>query len=246
MPSAPSRQRSTLKSAWTGTRSRTSMPAAAPRSCSRSAALTTGRVVVAGDIEPAQRRGRDRGRRGGWPRARRSSAARQHRFEREHRLDAFAGGEHPSRGGYAETDAVAEQMAERPARIGERRLVGPVRIEPGALDAGDRGRRGSVTAASRAGQSFERGASRRRGNRPTGGSAGPASRACGDAARAQIGLGRRAGDRAAGAEQAAGGFGRSAGRGGAWLMRLRLADAAARGKARASSMASREAAEDRG
>ena len=71
----PRRQRSRLKSAWTGTRSRTSMPAAVPRSCSRVRRLETGRVVVAGDIEAAQRRGADRGRRGGWPRARRPSAA---------------------------------------------------------------------------------------------------------------------------------------------------------------------------
>ena len=64
---------------------------------------------------------------------------RQHGFEREHGLDAFAGGEDPVARGRldAEAHAIAEQMAERAARIGERRLGRAGAIEPGALDAGD-------------------------------------------------------------------------------------------------------------
>ena len=59
---------------------------------------------------------------------------------------------------------------------------------------------------------------------------GPVER-CGDAAGAQIGLGRRAGDRAAGMKQAARGFGRSAVRRRQARMRRRASpDAAARGK----------------
>ena len=54
--------------------------------------------------------------------------------------------------GDAEADAVAEQMAERPARIGERRLAATGGIEPGAMDAGDPPVERSVTAASSAGQ----------------------------------------------------------------------------------------------
>jgi hypothetical protein len=70
----------------------------------------------------------------------------QHALERKHGLDAFTGEQHPCfcggrlgggpRAG-GEAHAVAEQMAERPARIGERRLVGPLAVEPGAVNAGD-------------------------------------------------------------------------------------------------------------
>ena len=82
--------------------------------------LEAGRVVVAGDIETAQRRGQLEGGEvvGREPGDHRQQG--QHGFEREHGLDAFAGGEDV--GGLAEAHAVAEQMAERPARIGERRL----------------------------------------------------------------------------------------------------------------------------
>ena len=100
--------------------------------------LEAGRIVVARDIEPVQGRGQIEGGKvvGRKPGDHRQT--RQHRFEREHGLDAFAGGENVGR--LAEAHAVAEQMAEGAARIGKRRLVGPVGIEPGALDAGD-GRR---------------------------------------------------------------------------------------------------------
>ena len=82
--------------------------------------MATGRVVVAGDIETAQRRGQFEGGEvvGREPGDHRQQ--RQHGFEREHGLDAFAGGEDV--GGVAEADAIAEQMAERAARIGERRF----------------------------------------------------------------------------------------------------------------------------
>ena len=41
------------------------------RWCSRAAALETGRIVVARDVEPAAVPGADRGRRDGWRKARR-------------------------------------------------------------------------------------------------------------------------------------------------------------------------------
>ena len=141
----------------------------------------------------------------------------QHRFEREHGLDAFAGREHVpdcrAQARRAEAHAVAEQMAERPAWIGERRFRRTVRIEPGALDAGDRavkigdgGKKGrpglqrSVFAFAVVDRRVEA-------------QGGPVERT-GDAAGAQISLGKGARDRAAGAKQAAGGLGRfGAGRG---------------------------------
>ena len=136
--------------------------------------LETGRVVVAGDIEAAQRRGQVEGGEvvGRKPRNHRQGG--QHRFEREHGLDAFAGGE--DGGGLAEADAVAEQITEGAARIGERRLGRPVRIEPGALDAGDI----AIDIGDGGKQSrpdFERSMLVCRGNRPTGDSARRASRA---------------------------------------------------------------------
>src|SRR3984893_17059683 len=108
-----------------------------------------------------------------------------------------------------EAHAVAEQMAERPARIGERCFRRTPRIEPGAQNAGDRaveagdcakqGRpeleRSVVAFAVVDGRVVAQG--------------GPVERS-GDATRAQIGLGRRAGNRAARTEETTCGLGRSA------------------------------------
>jgi len=96
--------------------------------------ITAGRVVVARGIE-APRGGEFKGsevigREPGdhWQ-------AGQHRFQREHRLDAFAGGNRVSRN--AKADPAAEQVAEGAARIGDRGFGGTGAVEPGALDAGD-------------------------------------------------------------------------------------------------------------
>ena len=94
------------------------MPAA--RSRKPFGGIEAGRVVVAGDIETAQRRGQLEGGEVVGRKARGHGQQRQHGFEREHGLDAFAGGE--DRRGLAEAHAVAEQMAHGPARIGKRRL----------------------------------------------------------------------------------------------------------------------------
>ena len=102
----------------------------------------TGRVVVARDIEAAQHRGRGQVEGGEvvGRECRDHRQRRQHRFERQHGLHTFAGGEDPrlreGRLGSTEANAIAEQVAERAARIGKRRLVGPPSIKPGALDAG--------------------------------------------------------------------------------------------------------------
>ena len=135
---------------------------------------------------------------------------RQYRFERQHRLDPFAGNDDPRlRGGRldsAETHTIAEQVTEGAARIGDRRLVRPAAIEPGALNAGD--------PAAGIGDGGEQ--RRPRFERCPFGVAVPDPRvkaerhlihATGDAASAEIGFGMRAGDRAACAEQAASGLG---------------------------------------
>jgi hypothetical protein len=86
-----------------------------------------GGIAIAGDVEPGEHRGEVEccemiGRQRGDHRQ-----AGQHAFERQHGLDAFAGEQYVARTDArvtGEAHAVAEQMAERPARIGERRLVG--------------------------------------------------------------------------------------------------------------------------
>ena len=101
-------------------------------------------------------------------------------------------------------------MTEGAARIGERRLGRPPWIEPGALDAGD-------IAVDIGDGSKQRRPAFERSMRPAlaivdrrviaqGGPVEP----CGDATGAQIGLGRRAGNGAAGMKQAARRFGRAA------------------------------------
>ena len=177
--------------------------------------LETGRVVVAGDIEPAQSlpvtgSGGRGGVEGGEVIGRECRDHRQlgqDRFEREHRLDALAGDEDPRlRGGRlvcAETHAIAEQVAESAARVGDRRLVGPISIEPGALDAGD--------PAAGIGDGGKQ--CRPRFERCLIGFAVPDPRmkaqrdpieASGNAAGTQIGFGLCTGDRTAGGEQTAG------------------------------------------
>ena len=88
-----------------------------------------GRIAIARDIEPGQHRSEIKG--GKMVRRQRGNHRQigQHRFEREHGLDAFTGGEHV--GGAAEAHAVAEEMAERTARIGEWGLLGTLAVEPG-------------------------------------------------------------------------------------------------------------------
>ena len=55
--------------------------------------------------------------------------------ERQHGLDAFAGRHDIVR--HTETDGVAQEMAHRPSRRVDRRLVPPRWVEPGAMRAGD-------------------------------------------------------------------------------------------------------------
>ena len=118
--------------------------------------IEAGRIVVARDIEAAQGRGQIEGGEmvGREPGDHRQRG--QHGFEREHGLDAFAGGEDV--GGFAEAHAVAEQMAERPARIGKRGLApdgsGSSQVRRMPVIVPSR----SVTAASSAGKTW-RGAS---------------------------------------------------------------------------------------
>ena len=77
----------------------------------------TGGIVVARDVKAVQCRGQIEsgemvGRKPGNDRQQ-----RQHRFERQHGLDAFAGGENV--GSVAKAHAVAEQIAKRAAGIGQ-------------------------------------------------------------------------------------------------------------------------------
>ena len=137
----------------------------------------------------------------------------QDRFQRQHRLDAFAGGENVGR--LAEAHAVAEQITEGSARIGERRLGRPPWIEPGALDPGDiavdigdggKQRRPALARSTLADAIV---------NRRVVAQGGPVEPS-GDTTGAQISLGRRARKRPSGSEQPTGRFGRAA-RGG-WHM----------------------------
>ena len=80
-----------------------------------------GRIVVAGDVEAAQRR---REQDGGEMRGRKRGDHRhggQDASQRQHGLDAFAGRHDIVR--HIETDGVAEEMAHRPPRRVDRRLV---------------------------------------------------------------------------------------------------------------------------
>ena len=169
---------------------------------------TAGRVIVAHDVEAAQARregqggeviGRQRGdrRQGG-----------QGLPERQHRLDPFAGGEHVA--GAAEPHAVAEQVAQGPARRGDRRLAAAVAGQPGALDAGDR-----TGFIGDGGDQRRPDLARREGLGPV-----PAGRVKAqggqiagrrDAAGAEVGLGQGAGDRPGVRPQPGGGIGRAAG-----------------------------------
>ena len=132
----------------------------------------------------------------------------QHRFEREHGLDAFTSGKHV--GGTAEAHAMAEQLTERTTRIGERSFRGALAVEPGAMDAGD--------AAIRVGHGSEQprpglasgiavGAIPERGMKPE---RRPVERRS-DAARPQIGFGASAGNELASAKQPPRGFAGSGG-----------------------------------
>jgi hypothetical protein len=104
-----------------------------------------------------------------------------------------------------EADAVAEQMAERAARIGQRRFHRSDGIEPGAQDSGD----GAVETGDRGEErrpQLERGIFRFAVvDRRVVAQDGPVEPA-GDVAGAQIGLGRRAGNGSAGTEEATGHF----------------------------------------
>ena len=151
-----------------------------------------------GEIERGEVAGRERGDR---------RQRRQHRFEGEHRLDAFAGRDRI--GPSAKAHAIAEETTEGTARIDNRRFLRILAIEPSALDAGD--------PAAGVGDG---GKQRRPGfARCSLGLAVPDARmkaeshpieTPGDAAGVQIGLGLGATNRPPGAEQAARGLGRVA------------------------------------
>ena len=124
--SMPSVRRSSLKSPSRGDRAIASIPASFARSIRLAIAPSPGRIVVAGDIEPAQRRweqdgGEMRGRERGHHRHGGHDAS-----ERQHGLDAFASRQDSRRHDHrrhAETDGVAQQMAHRPPWRVDRRLV---------------------------------------------------------------------------------------------------------------------------
>ena len=164
----------------------------------------TGRIVVARDVEPGEGRGQIEGCQvaGGQPGDHRQRG--QHRVEREHGLDAFAGGKNIS--GLTEPDTVADERTDGAPWIGDRCFVGALRIQPspqdggdGAIEIGDRGEQ-SRPDLQRSGFGFaiidRRMVTQSRPVEP-----------CGDPAGAQIGLGGGARDRAAGMEQTARGFG---------------------------------------
>ena len=126
-------------------------------------------------------------------------------LQREHRFDAFAGGEDVGR--LAEAHTIAEQMAEGTARIGERRLVGSPWIEPGALNAGDIAVEVGDGSKQRR-PAFERSIVRLAVvDRRVIAQGGPVEPS-GDATGPQISFGQRAGNGVASTKQAARRFGR--------------------------------------
>ena len=86
---------------------------------------------------------------------------RKQRQQREHGLDALAGGHDAGR--LAEAHRVAEEMAHGAARIVNRGLAAAVAGEPGALQAGERAVEVGDSAEKR-GPALERRASHPRGN----------------------------------------------------------------------------------
>ena len=94
-----------------------------------------GRIGIAGDIETAQCcREQDGGEVIGGERGDHRQG-RHDAAQRQHGLDAFAGRHHVVR--HTEPDAMSEEMAHRPPRRVDRRLVAAGRVEPGAVRAGD-------------------------------------------------------------------------------------------------------------
>ena len=95
----------------------------------------SGVIVVAHNIESAQAGGEHEGGEmiGGERCDHRQ--ARQDTPQRQHRLDAFAGGEDIAPG--AKPDAVAEQLPHCPPRRRNRRFSRAVAREPGPMHAGD-------------------------------------------------------------------------------------------------------------
>ena len=204
MASGPSRQRSMLKSPCTGTSSRTL----------RSDGVRAGAFGGFRDRPHRCRarcragagQGADRGRRGGWPD---SPAIMGSRGSTDLSASMVSMPSPAARisAGLTEADTVAEEMTDGAARIGDRSFVGTVRSSQVRRMPVMAPRR-SVTAASRAGHCSERRSASPVIDRRMIAQGRPVER-CRDAAGAQIGLGRRAGDRTAGTEQTARGFGDS-------------------------------------
>ncbi len=92
-------------------------------------------IGVAGDVKPTQRRREQKGgkvvgrERGGHRHGRQRTAQRQHR------LDAFAGGEDVV--DRAKADGMAQETAHGPSRRADRRLAEAIRRKPGAMRAGN-------------------------------------------------------------------------------------------------------------
>ena len=139
--SRPNVRRSSLKSPSLGdSGNRLDAGCLARADVRAAAAPITGRIGVAGDVEAAQRRREQQGGEVVGRERRGHRHGRQHAAQRQHGLDAFAGSEHVIR--HAEADGIAEQIAHRPSRRIDRRLAEPIaiealRIEPGAVHAGD-------------------------------------------------------------------------------------------------------------
>ena len=103
--------------------------------------MTSGRIVVARDIEPAP--GGSEGRAARWLAERAAISGSDGSTEASASIVSTpspAATTPPARGQalpHAEADAVAEETAEGAARIGDRRLRRAGAVEPAALDAGD-------------------------------------------------------------------------------------------------------------
>ena len=124
----PKRRRSSLKSSTVGRQDDRLDPGRVRPVDQTGHRAVAGRIVVADDVEPAQRR---REQDGGEMRGR---ERRHHRHvgqdaaKRQHGLDAFAGGRDVAR--HTEADRVAEEIAHRPPRRVDRRLAERVGSKP--------------------------------------------------------------------------------------------------------------------
>ena len=111
-----------MKSPSVGDSTIASMPSALRALDQRGHRAVAGRIVVAGDVEPAQRvREQDGGEMGRRERCRPSACAGSAILQRQHGLDAFAGCHDVA--SHAEADGVTEKIAHRAPRRVDRRLA---------------------------------------------------------------------------------------------------------------------------